>query len=447
VAGTAISYNAENPEERFSFQIRFTDIAGNSVNQDVNLAVHPPATALPDLAAASDSGALNNDNITNSNSWSITVGSVLTGANVKLFFNGTEVGSQTAAGSSATFTITNFAGINDGNVAVTATQAINGLVSAASTPLTVVRDTSAVAIDSTPGTLAVVGGGFYYDAQHAEEGVANVVYSLLGAPTGATINPATGVLTWTPVIGQLGLNEFQVRLTDAAGNTTTQDLAVTVIEGTLPASPLLPDLDAGSDSGASSSDNITNATSWSIVVGGVDVGATVKLFFGGDLIDSVVASGTSVTFTVDDLTGIADGTIAVTAVQNIGGLDSLPSTALSIVKDTTASGFTSEPILNAKADVPYVYNIEHEEEGHAGFVYEVFEGPAGVSIDPVTGVVSWTPTPSDIGENHTLFQVTDIAGNISFTVSISTLSKMCRRHPTSRIWKRRRTAARPIPTM
>ena len=45
---------------------------------------------------------------------------------------------------------------------------------------------------------------------------------------GISIDPATGVLTWTPTAAQAGVQTFAIVISDVAGNTQTQDLSLTV---------------------------------------------------------------------------------------------------------------------------------------------------------------------------------------------------------------------------
>jgi hypothetical protein len=102
-----------------------------------------------------------------------------------------------------------------------------------SNTLNVTLDTTPpVALTSTPPTTATNGIEVVYDAQHPEEGTPGFGYSLSGAPTGAVIDPVTGVMRWTPTIDQGGANLFQVVAKDLAGNLRTQDLSidVTVVE-------------------------------------------------------------------------------------------------------------------------------------------------------------------------------------------------------------------------
>ena len=70
-----------------------------------------------------------------------------------------------------------------------------------------------------------------YDAQTNEEGNPGLTYSVLG-PFGGIIHPQTGLFSWTPSAGQTGLQVFVITATDAAGNQSSQQLALSV--GTLP---------------------------------------------------------------------------------------------------------------------------------------------------------------------------------------------------------------------
>lgn len=56
-----------------------------------------------------------------------------------------------------------------------------------------------------------------------------LTYSLEVAPAGATIDPVSGLLTWTPSSGQVGLNAFTVRATDSGALFGEQSFDVQVI--------------------------------------------------------------------------------------------------------------------------------------------------------------------------------------------------------------------------
>ncbi|CAN5610266.1 hypothetical protein BH11PLA2_BH11PLA2_06880 [soil metagenome] len=60
------------------------------------------------------------------------------------------------------------------------------------------------------------------------QGTAGQVYSLLGAPSGASMNATTGAFTWTPVDGPGATAAFSVKVTDPTGYYTQEEFTVTV---------------------------------------------------------------------------------------------------------------------------------------------------------------------------------------------------------------------------
>ncbi len=198
--------------------------------QLVLIDVNPLAPTGVDLTAASDSGAKNNDNVTQDGTLTFQVSGVRDGALVTLRAGGSDVGQGTASGDSVTISTANIGALGDGVHSITAVQTVNGQTSAASPPLSITLDTTApVALTSTPPTSAIVGMPVTYDAQHPEEGDVDFTYSLSGAPANASINAATGVLNWTPTAEQSGTQTFSVDVEDAAGNMTSQSLSVDVM--------------------------------------------------------------------------------------------------------------------------------------------------------------------------------------------------------------------------
>jgi VCBS repeat-containing protein len=211
-----------------------TSDTGDAVDtQLVEIQVAPAAPTSVDLAASSDSGVLNDDNITNASELLFTIGGVQNGALVELFVNGQAIGSATASGSSATVTTNNAALLTEGVHEFTARQTVDGARSAASAALSVTIDrTAPPAITSTAPTEAAVGSPYIYDAENPEETNPGVFYTLVNPPTGMTINQTTGVVSWTPSSSQEGSQSFGVRARDAAGNQSpVQNITVTVISG------------------------------------------------------------------------------------------------------------------------------------------------------------------------------------------------------------------------
>jgi cyclophilin family peptidyl-prolyl cis-trans isomerase len=257
---------------------------------------------------------------------------------------------------------------------------------------------------------------------------------------GLAIDSATGVLTVTPASGLTGVHSVIVRVRNASSDFDQQAVPILIA----PAAPSAPDLVTASDTGSSTSDNITRldnstgANQLQFVVNNVIAGALVQLTVGGVSIGqgTVPAGATSITITTNGTLDLTDGVHNVIAVQvlvgqqvNVGNfvdtvdLVSDPSQAFSFTVDTTAPSITSTPPTTGDVGVPLSYNVESDEESAAGFVYELVERPNGATINAATGQITWVPVLSQMGNQTFRVRGTDAAGNLSadhvFTVAVA----------------------------
>ena len=85
-------------------------------------------------------------------------------------------------------------------------------------------------ITSTPILTATEGVAYTYDVDASDPGRAACrVFSLSTAPTGMTITPDTGVISWTPTAGQLGNNGVTVNLAETVGGPQQQTFTINVV--------------------------------------------------------------------------------------------------------------------------------------------------------------------------------------------------------------------------
>ncbi len=227
----------------------------NTVRTGVDTQIIPvyvnPPTPLLDLLPVSDTGSSDSDNLTRLNNsdtdsrLQFQVGNVVPGATVKIFAGTTLIGQATApttGGTSLTITTNGAAALLNGINNITATQLLPEvdvafanfreenvvLTSAGSTPLAVTVDRTAPSVTVPTIPIAVPGQLLTIDIASNEEGTDGFLYALIQKPTGATINQATGVITWTPNVSQAGTHQFIVGATDKAGNTSQQQFEVKV---------------------------------------------------------------------------------------------------------------------------------------------------------------------------------------------------------------------------
>lgn len=87
-------------------------------------------------------------------------------------------------------------------------------------------------ITSSPPLTALEGSLYTYDVEADDPDLGDTLtFSLETLPTGATIDPASGVIEWTPTDLQLGEHDFTVRVTDLEGEFDEQSFVVTVTAG------------------------------------------------------------------------------------------------------------------------------------------------------------------------------------------------------------------------
>lgn len=128
--------------------------------------------------------------------------------------------------------------------------------------------------------------------------------------------------------------------------TIQQSTAISVV-------PTSPDLDAISDTGSSSIDNLTRfnnsspSSVLSLTVGSTVPGALIEILFGATVIGSATASGTSTTVTTNGTLALPEGPVSLTARQTEPGKTaSTSASSLNITVDTirptTSASFDRE---------------------------------------------------------------------------------------------------------
>jgi fibro-slime domain-containing protein len=84
-------------------------------------------------------------------------------------------------------------------------------------------------ITSTPVTTGTVGQVYSYDAEATDPDGDALTFALSTAPTGMTIETASGVIAWTPMEAQVSTHDVVVQVQDGAGGSDEQRFTVTVL--------------------------------------------------------------------------------------------------------------------------------------------------------------------------------------------------------------------------
>jgi hypothetical protein len=241
-------------------------------------------------------------------------------------------------------------------------------------------------------------------------------YSLTSAPTGMSINPATGLIQWTPSVSQFGSFSITVEASNYAGQ-NSQTFTITVRQSP-PTTPTSVTVIGATISSLTLS---WNASSDPTGVAGYTIYhyyATGHSGRGGGITyhhDSVLTvTGTS--GTISGLVSGASYTCMVSAFDSAG----LHSGYSAMVTGTTYTLpiFTGDPAgTTYKLTARHAFATALSAKGNPGdFSYSIINAPAGMTVNATTGVVSWTPPDSYVGTTSVTFQVSSSAG-VGGTVS------------------------------
>jgi hypothetical protein len=299
-----------------------------------------PAAARPDLRAGSDTGISYSDNLTNDNTPTFGIAAPY----YSLYRNGVLVAGPYASGPYTSPLLA------DGTYLFSA-MAIDaaGNMAAPSPWLAVTVDAKAPSAPEAPDLQGASDSGI-----SETDNLTNVkapAFTVAGTPyfrffrngTQISGNYESGT-SYTTTAQSDGTYNYTVVAVDAAGNVSVPSAPLSVtIDTVAPSWPSAPDLQATSDSGCSSTDNITNVTTPTFAVAG---GPYFRFSRNGTQISGNYESGTSYATPAQ-----ADSTYTYTvaAVDATGNVSTL-SSGLSVTIDTVAPPVPSAPDLRATGD-------------------------------------------------------------------------------------------------
>ena len=162
---------------------------------------------------------------------------------------------------------------------------------------------------------------------------------------GTATADSLGNWTVTSSAWAAGAHSLTARATDVAGNVGGTSAALSITIDTTPPAISPPDMTAASDSGLSSTDNITNIASPTFT-GTAEAGSLVELLDGSTVVGSATATTGNWSITASSL---SEGVHSLTARATDAAGNQATSAALSVTIDTTNPAI-SDPDLTAASD-------------------------------------------------------------------------------------------------
>src|SRR6185369_733321 len=390
------TYTGPGVDGSHTVAVRDTDVAGNvSGSTTLSFTLDTIAPTAPIVSLFSDTGVSASDHITNSGALSLS--GIETGTTVEYSTDGGSHWSSSFAAGEGTNTVD----VRQTDVA--------GNVSG-STALSFTLDTT---VPVAPGAVLTTDTGVSSSDQITNSGA----LTLSGIETGATVEYSTdgGSLWSSSFTASEGANTVDVRQIDVAGNVSGS----TVLSFTLDTiSPAAPNVTLTTDTGVSSSDQITN--SGALTLSGIEPGATVEYSTDG-------GSHWSNSFAASE----GANTVDVRQIDVAGNTSSAGS--LTFTLDTTSpkpvvtaiTDDTGAPGDHITSDTTLIFS--GTAEANSTVMVFIDTVPKGTTTTDGTGtwIFDYTGTPLVNGTYSITAQVTDAAGNISvvsdpYAMTIST---------------------------
>lgn len=223
--------------------------------------------------------------------------------------------------------------VDDGNSSSAAATKAVSVTAVDDTPTALLL--SAKTVNQSAGANAVVGTLSTVDADSAA--FTYTLVSGVGSGSNASFSISNSTLRANaPSALAAGTYSIRIRTTDDGGASLDAVFLITVVDDVPPATPPAPDLAPASDSGSSSTDNLTNVTTPTFI-GTAEPGATVVLFRAGTISLGMTTATTSGQWSFTVSTPLPEGTHNIIArATDAARNTSAASPALSITIDTTA---------------------------------------------------------------------------------------------------------------
>ena len=266
----------------------------------------------------------------------------------------------------------------------------------------------------TPLTLAASASDADLPANH-------LTYSLVSAPEELAINPTTGVITWTPTEAQgPSTNSVSVKVQDDGMPSLSAMASFTIVVNEQNSAPVLPTQSPRAITELATVIVTNTATDSDIPLN------TIAYTLTGPT-NAVISADGVITWTPTEAQG--PSTNVFTTVVTDNGTPTRSATNIFVV---TVSEVNTAPVLAAISDQSLHFGTLLSLQAAATdadrpankLTYSLDQAPNGASIDPVSGLVSWTPAENQVGTHTLTVHVTDdgsppLSDSKSFQVTVS----------------------------
>ncbi|MCW5964103.1 MAG: putative Ig domain-containing protein [Bryobacterales bacterium] len=256
-------------------------------------------------------------------------------------------------------------------------------------------------ITSRPVTRGIAGSPYSYLMRASDPDVGDVItWSLEAPPNDMTISPA-GLISWVPGLDAVANNRISVRATDSTGRFAQQKYYLFIETQVVNSPPL-----------------ITSAPITSAVSGNEYLYQATAIDPDGGLLTWSLTNAPA-GMAVNPSTGLVSWTparaqvgsqsVALTATDS-GGLSITQNYSINTLKGNKAPIIQSLAPNSARAGQTYAYAPVVTDPEDDPLTFILLNAPAGATVNPGTGAVSWIPTAAQVGLTSFSLRVTDDGG-------------------------------------
>ncbi|HEY9893199.1 MAG TPA: putative Ig domain-containing protein [Candidatus Sericytochromatia bacterium] len=267
------------------------------------------------------------------------------------------------------------------------------------------------AIISTPPTVAAAGKPYSYAVIAPDPENDTVQFFLNHAPAGMNIDPNTGLIQWTPQLGQVGTQNVEILVTDASGGTAVQRYAAVVAETAANLPPAITSTPAFAAAVGNLYEYKVTATDPDGTISGYQLLKAPQ----GMVMDpngKIAWNPTSLQLGTHE--------VVVGAVDNSGS-GSAQGFTLTVAESLPPENPGINPVQSVTVGKPYRYDVKATDFGVGPLHFKLTIAPVGMTIDG-KGRLSWLPNSTNIGPHPIEIEVTDAAGKsatLFFNLNVS----------------------------
>ncbi len=240
-----------------------------------------------------------------------------------------------------------------------------------------------------------------------------LTWSLVTGPTGLLVSP-NGTLRWTPGNDDVGSHPIVLQATNVAGTTANSSFTLQVAGRPINAAPSITSTPVRSTT-------LGKQYQYAVEVLDSDADPLSYALINAPIGMSIHPSlGTILWIPAADQLGESDVSVQVTDPD---GATASQEFKIKVSKSGGPPAITSVPPTEASVGIGYLYSVAARDAEGDPLTFRLLAAPVGMTIVQTTGVISWTPQASQVGQQDVVIEVSDgIGGAVTqaFFIRVST---------------------------